>query len=85
MLKKEATITAQDGLHMRPIAQLVKAAKEFSCEIHITSGSKSASAKSVAKLQLLGLTKDTVVTISAEGQDAQQAVESLAKLIPELK
>lgn len=37
------------------------------------------------KLQTLGLTQGTVVTISAEGEDEQKAVEHLVKLMAELE
>ena len=49
-------------------------------EITVTSNGKSASAKSLFKLQTLGLTQGTVVTISAEGEDEQKAVEHLVKI-----
>ena len=42
-------------------------------------------AKSLFKLQTLGLTQGTVITISAEGEDEQQAVEHLVALIPTLE
>ena len=51
----------------------------------MTSAGKSASAKSLFKLQTLGLTQGTVITISAEGEDEQQAVEHLVALIPTLE
>ena len=51
----------------------------------LTSGGKSASAKSLFKLQTLGLTQGTVVTIAAEGEDEQKAVEHLVKLMGELE
>ncbi len=40
--------------------------RNFTSEITVTSNGKSASAKSLFKLQTLGLTQGTVVTISAE-------------------
>lgn len=85
MYKQDVTITAPNGLHTRPAAQFVKEAKTFDSEITVTSNGKSASAKSLFKLQTLGLTQGTLITISAEGDDAQQAVEHLVKLIPELE
>ncbi|WP_392566208.1 phosphocarrier protein Hpr [Utexia brackfieldae] len=85
MFKQDVTITAPHGLHTRPAAQFVKDAKAFNAEITVTSGDKSASAKSLFKLQTLGLAQGTVITISAEGDDEQQAVEHLVKLIPELE
>ncbi|KMJ46868.1 PTS sugar transporter [Xenorhabdus khoisanae] len=85
MFQQEVTITAPNGLHTRPAAQFVKEAKGFSSDITLTSGGKSASAKSLFKLQTLGLTQGTIVTIAAEGDDAQQAVTHLVKLMGELE
>lgn len=59
----------------------MKEAKAFSSDITVTSAGKSASAKSLFKLQTLGLTQGTVITISAEGEDEQQAVDHLVALI----
>ncbi|MGG4609370.1 phosphocarrier protein Hpr [Providencia rettgeri] len=85
MFQQEVTITAPNGLHTRPAAQFVKEAKAFTSDISLISGGKSASAKSLFKLQTLGLTQGTVVTISAEGEDEKEAVEHLVKLMGELE
>lgn len=86
MFQQEVTITAPNGLHTRPAAQFVKEAKGFTSEITVTSNGKSASAKSLFKLQTLGLTQGTVVgPVSAEGEDEQKAVEHLVKLMAELE
>ncbi len=85
MYSQDVTITCPNGLHTRPAAEFVKAAKGFASEITVTSGGKSASAKSLFKLQTLGLAQGTVITLSAEGEDEQKAVEFLANLIPTLE
>ncbi|WP_392561262.1 phosphocarrier protein Hpr [Orbus sturtevantii] len=85
MYKQDVTITAPNGLHTRPAAQFVKEAKAFNSEITVISNGKSASAKSLFKLQTLGLTQGTVITISADGEDEQESVTHLIKLIPELE
>lgn len=85
MYSQEITITAPNGLHTRPAAQFVKEAKGFSSDITVTSGGKSASAKSLFKLQTLGLTQGTTITISAEGEDEKAAVDYLVALIPTLE
>ncbi|HDL4663716.1 TPA: HPr family phosphocarrier protein [Mannheimia haemolytica] len=82
---KDVVITAPNGLHTRPAAEFVKAAKGFASDITVTSGGKSASAKSLFKLQTLGLTQGTTITISADGEDEQKAVDFLVDLIPTLE
>lgn len=85
MYHQEVTITAANGLHTRPAAQFVKEAKGFSSEITVISKGKKAKAKSLFKLQTLGLTQGAVVIIAAEGEDEKKAVEHLVKLIAELE
>ncbi|NUY56639.1 MULTISPECIES: HPr family phosphocarrier protein [Salinivibrio] len=85
MYQKQVEISAENGLHTRPAAQFVKEAKSYDADITVESNGKSASAKSLFKLQTLGLTKGTKVTISAEGAQAQQAVDHLVKLMDELE
>ncbi|CAJ0992153.1 phosphocarrier protein Hpr [Pantoea sp. Nvir] len=85
MFQQEVIITAPNGLHTRPAAQFVKEAKTFQSEITITSNGQSANAKSLFKLQKLGLTHGTIVTLSAEGEDEQHAIKHLVKLMAVLE
>ena len=80
MYSKDVEITAPNGLHTRPAAQFVKEAKAFASDITVSSAGKS-----LFKLQTLMLTQGTVITISAEGEDAEKAVEHLVALIPTLE
>lgn len=84
MFQQTVTITAPNGLHTRPAAQFVKEAKSFESTISVEVGEKSASAKSLFKLQTLGLVQGTEVNIKAEGSDEQKAVESLIALMATL-
>ncbi|ARC55017.1 PTS sugar transporter [Candidatus Riesia sp. GBBU] len=85
MFQKEVTINSPNGLHIRPAVKFVKEAKNFSSKITIKFGEKIANAKSLFKLQRLGLKKGSVITILAEGQDEEKAVEKLSKIILELE
>ena len=79
--QKTVTIVAQHGIHTRPAALLVKAAKQFDCDVMVECQGKQASAKSLFKLQTLGLYKGIEVTIFAQGNDAEMAVEHIAALL----
>ena len=85
MFQKKILITIPNGLHTRPAAQFVKEAKTFESEITVTSNGKSANAKSLFKLQMLGLSQGTIVILSAEGKDEQQAIKHLANFIAKLE
>lgn len=85
MYQKDVKITAEQGLHTRPASQFVKAAKGFEAEITVIANGKSAKATSLLKLQTLGLVKGTMMTLSAEGPQAQEAVDQLVQLLGELE
>ena len=78
--ERQATIGTEEGLHARPAAQFVKTAKRFSSEIVVVKGDREVNAKSVLKLTGLARKGETI-TIRAEGEDAEAAVEELAGLI----
>lgn len=84
MFQKTVIINAINGLHTRPATQFVKEAKNFNSEIRITSNGKQANAKSLFKLQTLGLSQGATIIISANGTDEEKAVQHLIKFINEL-
>ena len=80
MAERETMVGPEEGIHGRPAAQFVKAAKGFSSQVVIVKGDQEINAKSVLKITSLAK-KDEKITIRAEGEDAEQAVETLAELI----
>jgi phosphotransferase system HPr (HPr) family protein len=80
MAEVETTVGPEEGIHGRPAAQFVKAAKGFSSQVVIVKGDREVNAKSVLKMTGLARKGDKI-TIRAEGEDAEQAVETLAQLI----
>lgn len=85
MFQNTITITAPHGLHTRPAAQFVKEAKKFISNISITYKEKSVNAKSLFKIQTLGLVHGSLITLSAEGEDEKEAIEHLSVIMKELE
>ncbi|QCI22530.1 HPr family phosphocarrier protein [Buchnera aphidicola] len=85
MFQNQVKITAPHGLHTRPAAQFVKEAKKFTSEISIIYNGKSVNAKSLFKIQTLGLIRGSLITLSAEGEDEKQAIEHLSIIMTELE
>ncbi len=81
MVEKETTVGPEAGLHARPAAQFVKTAKGFSSEITVIKGEKEANAKSPLKVMTLAAKKGDEITIRADGEDAEEAVDALVELI----
>lgn len=69
-----------EGLHARPAGMLVKTASAFTSEIELSVDGDTANAKSIMSIMGLGLTKDSMVTISAKGDDAEAALKEITSL-----
>lgn len=72
------------GLHARPAATFVRAAAAFNSQIQLTNhdrDDRSGSAKSVIGVMGLGVSRGHRITIRAEGDDADAAVEALVALV----
>ena len=80
MVERETTVGPEAGIHGRPAARFLKAAKGFSSDIVIVKGDREVNAKSILKITGLAK-KGEKITIRAEGEDAEKAVETLADLI----
>lgn len=80
------TVRNEHGLHARPSAVLVQTLKAFSSKITVENLDRAtapANAKSTMKIVALGATKGTRLRFIAEGDDAQQAIETLGKAMAE--
>jgi phosphocarrier protein len=69
------------GLHVRPSAQLAELASKYKSEIIIFKESQQANAKSIMDLLTLAATGGTSLTIKANGEDADAAIDAIEKLI----
>ena len=69
------------GLHARAATKLVQLASRFPCDIVISRAGPSANAKSVMGVLLLCGSKGTRLSLEAQGDDAQRAIDELGTLI----
>ncbi len=69
------------GLHARAAAQLVQAANRYRCEVHVEKDGIQVNGKSIMGVLTLAAAKGTHIAVSCEGEDAQDAMEALARLI----
>jgi len=79
----EITIIVQhnQGLHARPATQFVTEAQKYHADITVKNGTRSANAKSMLGILTLDVNQGTEITISAEGDDANDAVKALEALV----
>ena len=76
-----ARICNRKGLHARAAAKLVKTASEFDARVTLSHGAFSAGATSILSLLMLAAEMGAEVELSAEGPQAEPAVEAIAALI----
>jgi phosphocarrier protein len=69
------------GLHARAAAKFVTLASSFESEVHLSRNSQTINGKSIMGVMMLAASKGTELKLSAEGQDAQNALERLSELI----
>lgn len=69
------------GMHARPSAEFVKLASGFSASILVAKNDLEVNAKSIMGVLMLAAEQGSALTIRAEGDDADRAVEALARLV----
>ena len=82
----ESTVALPDGvaLHARPAATFVKTALRFRSRLTVGSDGKVADAKSILAVLALGARGGSVLRLSAEGEDAPDALAALAGCVSAL-
>lgn len=80
-VSQEVTIINKLGLHARAATKLAQLSQKFSSTVTIELSSKQADAGSIMALMLLAGGQGKTVKVSAEGQDAQQALQEICQLI----
>jgi phosphocarrier protein len=81
MVSKTVTIRNETGVHARPAAVFVKMANRFPCEIFVEKDEQRINGKSIMGLMMLALTRDSRITVIAEGEKEAEAVEALTRLV----
>jgi phosphocarrier protein len=81
MVKKDFTVLNKLGIHARPAAQFVKIANRFQAEIYVEKDSDEVDGKSIMGLMMLAAGNGSVITVTADGADAAEAITALGELI----
>lgn len=70
-------ITDELGIHARPAGLMVKLASGYQSKITITKDGKTADAKRILSLMILGVTKDAYITVTVDGPDEEEGAKAL--------
>ena len=77
----EIMITNSSGLHARPATFFIQKANFYKSTILIEKDNRRVNAKSLLGVLSLGIAKGMTVTLSADGQDEDAAIDGLVSLI----
>ena len=77
----ERNIQVLASLEARPAALFVQTASQFASSIYLSINNKTINAKSIMGVISLGVLDGQNVTIIAEGQDEEQAVDKLERFL----
>jgi phosphotransferase system HPr (HPr) family protein len=78
--QREVKVRNKEGLHFRPIMQLVDTAAHFCAKITVRHEDRAADARSPMELLMLVATHGSSLTLEASGADADAALDALAEL-----
>lgn len=81
MRAREVVVQLPEGLHARPATLFVKTATSFSSDIGLKKKEKSVNGKSIIGIMSLAVARGETVTLTADGADAQEALDALANLL----
>jgi len=81
IVSREMAVLNQYGIHARPAAMFVKTASKYEAEVTVEKDKIRVSGKSIMGLMTMEASCGTKIKITAEGADADQAVDELQKLV----
>jgi phosphotransferase system HPr (HPr) family protein len=80
----QVTMPGDVALHARPAGLFVKTAMQFRSQIQVAAGGKEADAKSILSVLALGAKGGALLTLTATGDDAANALDTLAACVTDL-
>jgi phosphocarrier protein HPr len=79
-ITEELTVKNPKGLHARPAQELVRTTLSYKCDCHISLNGYRVNAKSIMGVLTLAATHGTRLTVTCNGEDAEQAIDALRRL-----
>ena len=80
-LERQVEVINRLGLHARASAKLVKTAASFASSVEVHANGKMVDGKSIMGLMMLAAGPGTILTVTAEGSDAAEALNELEQLV----
>ncbi|MBL4851932.1 MAG: HPr family phosphocarrier protein [Gammaproteobacteria bacterium] len=80
MQNREVLVINKLGLHARAAVKLVKLASSFQSSIQLVRDTHCVNGKSIMGVMMLAASKGTTLDLVADGEDENQALDSLVDL-----
>lgn len=80
-LEKQLTIINPEGLHARPAAMFVKTSNNYSSEVWVSKDGEQVNGKSILGVMMLAAEQGAVISVSADGEDAEAALAAIEALV----
>jgi len=80
MREARVTVNTGVGLHARPAAVLVQAAKKFACSVMIEYEGQTVDARSILQVLSLGVKDGRQITLRTDGEGEAEALAALVAL-----
>ncbi|MCR5098464.1 MAG: HPr family phosphocarrier protein [Lachnospiraceae bacterium] len=80
-MKRDVTIQMSESIEATPIAHLVQLANQFDSRVYFEMDKKRVNAKSIMGMMSLILSSGATVTIDAEGEDEQKAIDAMTDFL----
>lgn len=77
---RQVTVQLENGLHLVPCSRIAGLASQFAADVRISKDDHEVDAKTILDLMTLSAECGTVLTVSARGTDACEAVAQVAEL-----
>lgn len=77
MIERTVRIVNNAGLHTRPAATIVKLAAKYKSDFYISKDGFNINGKSIIGVMTLAAEKGSLVTLSFDGDDEEQAAEEI--------
>jgi phosphocarrier protein HPr len=78
---KKVEIKNKLGIHARAAALLVQTVNKFAAQINFSKDGQNADGRSIMGVLTLAATQGSKIQVEASGEDAEQAVRAIEKLI----
>ena len=80
-IKQKFIIRNKLGLHARPAAMFVKLANTFQSEVWLEFEDDDVYGNSIMWLMMLAVPSESIIYVSAKGEDAEKALLALGNLV----